>query len=178
MGKRRSRGFDLKPLKDYTLDEIIKVGAVGPYFRYGADGSEYKKSIAALKKCGMDEDVADARLSQIWVEVQDIDVYNRPTEIFKRAIGGDPVLDSMKDLESVTDAIFSYMNNIPRWCLGGRTPKEVPIPKEHREQLASFTAAMDRVTDMMKNTPRVGRNGPCPCGSGLKYKNCHGKNFS
>ena len=22
---------------------------------------------------------------------------------------------------------------------------------------------------------RVGRNDPCPCGSGLKYKNCHGK---
>ena len=24
-------------------------------------------------------------------------------------------------------------------------------------------------------TPHVGRNDPCPCGSGLKYKNCHGK---
>ena len=23
--------------------------------------------------------------------------------------------------------------------------------------------------------PRVGRNDPCPCGSGLKYKACHGK---
>ena len=30
------------------------------------------------------------------------------------------------------------------------------------------------------NTPitvgkKIGRNDPCPCGSGLKYKNCHGK---
>jgi len=24
--------------------------------------------------------------------------------------------------------------------------------------------------------PKVGRNEPCPCGSGKKYKNCHGKN--
>jgi preprotein translocase subunit SecA len=23
--------------------------------------------------------------------------------------------------------------------------------------------------------PKVGRNEPCPCGSGRKYKNCHGK---
>jgi preprotein translocase subunit SecA len=23
--------------------------------------------------------------------------------------------------------------------------------------------------------PKVGRNEPCPCGSGKKYKNCHGK---
>ena len=22
--------------------------------------------------------------------------------------------------------------------------------------------------------PKVGRNGPCPCGSGKKYKSCHG----
>ena len=33
--------------------------------------------------------------------------------------------------------------------------------------------------DTAKSTPKkstkVGRNAPCPCGSGLKYKNCHGK---
>ena len=23
----------------------------------------------------------------------------------------------------------------------------------------------------------VGRNDPCPCGSGKKYKNCHGRNL-
>jgi preprotein translocase subunit SecA len=23
--------------------------------------------------------------------------------------------------------------------------------------------------------PRVGRNDPCPCGSGKKYKHCHGR---
>ncbi len=25
--------------------------------------------------------------------------------------------------------------------------------------------------------PKVGRNDPCPCGSGKKYKNCHGRTF-
>ncbi|MGA5989073.1 SEC-C metal-binding domain-containing protein [Escherichia coli] len=24
-------------------------------------------------------------------------------------------------------------------------------------------------------TPPASRNAPCPCGSGLKYKQCHGK---
>jgi len=27
----------------------------------------------------------------------------------------------------------------------------------------------------VRTTPKVGRNDPCPCGSGKKYKNCHGK---
>lgn len=27
----------------------------------------------------------------------------------------------------------------------------------------------------IKSTHKVGRNDPCPCNSGMKYKNCHGK---
>ena len=27
----------------------------------------------------------------------------------------------------------------------------------------------------VKTVPKVGRNEPCPCGSGKKYKQCHGK---
>ncbi len=30
-------------------------------------------------------------------------------------------------------------------------------------------------TEVRKDTPDVGRNDPCPCGSGKKYKNCHGR---
>ena len=29
---------------------------------------------------------------------------------------------------------------------------------------------------IVNDTPKIGRNDPCPCGSGLKYKNCHGRN--
>ena len=29
---------------------------------------------------------------------------------------------------------------------------------------------------IVNDTPKIGRNDPCPCGSGKKYKNCHGKN--
>ena len=32
-----------------------------------------------------------------------------------------------------------------------------------------------RVAAFGGNVPRVGRNEPCPCGSGKKYKHCHGK---
>ena len=29
---------------------------------------------------------------------------------------------------------------------------------------------------IVNNGPKIGRNDPCPCGSGKKYKNCCGKN--
>ncbi len=31
-----------------------------------------------------------------------------------------------------------------------------------------------RVETIRRDTPKVGRNDPCPCGSGKKYKHCHG----
>jgi uncharacterized protein len=32
-----------------------------------------------------------------------------------------------------------------------------------------------RVQTVRRDVPKVGRNDPCPCGSGRKYKQCHGK---
>jgi preprotein translocase subunit SecA len=28
---------------------------------------------------------------------------------------------------------------------------------------------------VVRDAPKVGRNDPCPCGSGKKYKHCHGR---
>ena len=37
-------------------------------------------------------------------------------------------------------------------------------------------AIEDATKPVKRDTPKVGRNEPCPCGSGKKYKNCCGKN--
>ncbi|MEO7010163.1 MAG: SEC-C metal-binding domain-containing protein, partial [Caldimonas sp.] len=31
-----------------------------------------------------------------------------------------------------------------------------------------------KVDTVRRDTPKVGRNDPCPCGSGKKFKQCHG----
>ena len=38
------------------------------------------------------------------------------------------------------------------------------------------TASAMNTTTVVRSTPKVGRNDPCPCGSGKKYKNCCGRN--
>ena len=35
--------------------------------------------------------------------------------------------------------------------------------------------ATQRRPEPVKAAPKIGRNDPCPCGSGKKYKNCHGR---
>lgn len=54
--------------------------------------------------------------------------------------------------------------------------------KDNIENRAQHNAAQRDTRELQKPEPyraekKIGRNDPCPCGSGKKYKNCHGKNL-
>jgi preprotein translocase subunit SecA len=58
---------------------------------------------------------------------------------------------------------------------------EPPAVENVRYQHAGFDEVLGGpieeapIADPIQATPKVGRNDPCPCGSGKKYKHCHGK---
>ena len=59
-----------------------------------------------------------------------------------------------KDIRALKKIVDQYKNDMPIWAYNGYTKKEYnSMPKEKK----------------------VGRNDPCPCGSGKKYKKCCGK---
>jgi preprotein translocase subunit SecA len=79
---------------------------------------------------------------------------------------------------------FLFKADIP----GQQQPQNIeeakPIPaqplnlKETKEDLDSPTGVSEEdiaVTQPIRKEQTIGRNDECPCGSGLKYKNCHGK---
>lgn len=43
------------------------------------------------------------------------------------------------------------------------------------EEAAAVLSAQNGVAQVRLDEPKVGRNDPCPCGSGKKYKHCHGQ---
>ena len=56
-----------------------------------------------------------------------------------------------------------------------RTSKASLPGEEEQRAAASARQGEQQRTMPIKNAPKIGRNDPCPCGSGKKYKNCHGK---
>jgi preprotein translocase subunit SecA len=53
--------------------------------------------------------------------------------------------------------------------------KEFQRKKQRELEAASFAGAGDAGKPTQRRTgEKVGRNDPCPCGSGKKYKKCHG----
>jgi len=56
-----------------------------------------------------------------------------------------------------------------------RATKETLPSSEEQRQAASAQQGEKQRPQPIKAGPRIGRNDPCPCGSGKKYKNCHGR---
>lgn len=57
-------------------------------------------------------------------------------------------------------------------------PQQLIFQHEETSTAASedeSTADDAQIIPFTRNNPKVGRNHPCPCGSGKKYKQCHGK---
>jgi preprotein translocase subunit SecA len=86
--------------------------------------------------------------------------------------------------QQVTTAIFRLDQESPAfvgslWQITETTHEEVESSSSYSEdsgggQLEPGQTA-EAIDPIINNQPKVGRNDPCPCGSGKKFKKCHGK---
>ncbi len=77
-----------------------------------------------------------------------------------------------KDMQAATDAqVLSLLSHIGAGAYQAEEQKLKETQKHMKE--AGAEGKGDALPASAK--PKVGRNDPCPCGSGKKYKNCHGK---
>ena len=81
--------------------------------------------------------------------------------------------------EQVSEFIFKSRVNTeaPRRApsqRAGRQRRPQPRSPQGRRAAAASGDAEFASQQAMGNMPKVGRNAPCPCGSGKKYKRCHG----
>jgi preprotein translocase subunit SecA len=75
-------------------------------------------------------------------------------------------------MEAIKEEIATYLFNVEVQVEGGNKvqAKGLEQPEAQSESL-KYTAADE---DGVSRSTDVSRNGPCPCGSGKKYKRCHG----
>jgi preprotein translocase subunit SecA len=53
-------------------------------------------------------------------------------------------------------------------------PGASALPPRQGSPTPARTGGDDVIKTVRREEPKVGRNDPCPCGSGKKYKKCHG----
>lgn len=83
---------------------------------------------------------------------------------------------SFEVLQQITAFIMTVYNDTRMWALKGHKPTEVRKEKENTIPTALFNQPQGTSNVIDMNTrQKVGRNDPCPCGSGKKYKKCCGR---
>ena len=109
----------------------------------------------------------------------------------------DPIIIYKMEAFNLFKGMLSSMNKeIVSFLFKGEIPGQAPQQVQEakpvvqpkviatKEDLSSPTGVSEedidnksgQVTQPIKKDQVIGRNDECPCGSGLKYKNCHGKN--
>ena len=97
------------------------------------------------------------------------DLWGRATEEMVRTL-------FLLHIASADDPQMLGARSRPTQGLNYSGPDEAPDwrgPQRPPGQMDARTA--QAIKQVVRKEPKVGRNDPCPCGSGKKYKKCHGQ---
>ena len=98
----------------------------------------------------------------------------------------DPLIEYKKEsfdlfqemMERVQDRVVKYLWKmdvvVEREEESQRVQRALPPPKP-KQQPMYFSSGEPQAQTVKRKEAKVGRNDPCPCGSGKKYKKCHGE---
>lgn len=174
--------------KEFTKEEIAKA-AIMPYPHIGgASRDALKKQLIAL---GKSEKGAEDFLLDRWLKKQN-DTMNPLLGIDTKQY------DSFEQVQELLPYLTDYINKMPFWKFKGWSSEEIAAKRPKLrpgqkprivmgpnmrargitsfEQLQEMAARGEEIPDdVYLPAKKVGRNDPCPCGSGKKYKYCCGR---
>ena len=164
--KERASNWDYEYLLGKLTEETIRV---------------YEEKIARYKEEGIDFSEVERMVLLKNIDSKWIDHIDAMDQLRKgislRGYGNvDPVIEYKKEgyemFEDLTDAIQDDTATL----LLKAELKKIPVLK--KEEKRDFVTNQEGSTVMRRPAKKkIGRNDPCPCGSGKKYKDCCGKNI-
>lgn len=192
--------LDVKPeefqkLGESGLKDLIKKEVKAFYDRkeerYGSELMSQVERFAVLN-------VIDNKWKEHLREMDDLKeginfrAYGQKDPLIEYKMDGFKMFGEMMDSISkdIINFIFKFTTQTPEKQQPLNAPKQVNMSRLRTSHASSagmgFIGGTDPAqsegnqqggkVETVKVGPKVGRNDPCPCGSGKKYKNCHGKN--
>jgi len=197
-------GFDLRnkdavawgeEAKRFDFDTILGYGEM-PYPVIASKATEKVKKL--LKEYGLPGITPEQALRDIWIHKQDESRIN-DFSVFE----GLMAVKNFSEVQKTLPVVIEILNEIPYWRLRGNSSEEsynrrMAKPRQSGQKpritvgpnlRAMGIESFEQIQEMARRgeslppspgpasaaNARVGRNDPCPCGSGKKYKHCCGK---
>ncbi len=166
-------------LRPFTPQDALKAGAGSPYFVYGLDTDEGRKLVEMLGNLGYAGEDLVREEHDIWMNAQMSGKKDTTEAIFASVTRKQDEIVSFEDYDDCMEIVAKYANTLPKWLLKGYSSNEKNCLK------VVLQTEDDPMRSMVRKNPLLGLfvppappDDPCPCGSRLSYRNCHGKNKS
>lgn len=147
----------------------------------------YRQFVAYLvKRWDIEKDIADAITADLIDRIQHGD---SPSELIE-GLQEELELEDIEQTQQLVDLMFPLMNKTRLWALKGFSPDEIIEEKKKHSKTPPMYPFANIAVDAIPPTSQVrgaspaiydfqtkkkfGRNDPCPCGSGKKFKKCCG----
>ena len=148
-------GMEVKNVVALVFDEVVR--------RYEEKAEEVKA--LGINIADIERTVLLKQVDFMWIDHIDAMTILR-NEIFTRT---DPITSYKQEgFEMFEDMIERIRKNTSTILLNGKVERTSMV----RKPVQNLVAGPVKVKTVVKIGPKVGRNAPCPCGSGKKYKNC------
>lgn len=154
-----------KPYYVPNKEELLKYSDMSYYEK----PNQYHDLMKYIKKNFFAGDNEKAELlceNMIWKCRDDF----RPQEAFEIFNTFEVNFRDEKQVNEVLQLVMNLSNNVRLWENNGHTPQEI-FEKFEKSNLKPLTDNPFQFGGTVKKE-KAGRNDPCPCGSGKKYKKC------
>ncbi|MBO5926745.1 MAG: SEC-C domain-containing protein, partial [Clostridia bacterium] len=143
--------------------------------------SVYEEKVAKYKELGIDFNDVERfvllkNVDSKWIDhIDAMDTLKRGISL--RGYAHENPINAYKKegLEMFDNMIYNIQNDTVNLLLKAEI-KSTPQKREQPKDLTEGGGGTETQPKTIVKGKKVGRNDPCPCGSGLKYKNCCGKN--
>ena len=163
--KERAENWDFEYLVSELSEEVIRVyeEKIERYKNEGLDFGQVEK-IVLLKN-----------IDNKWID--HIDAMDQLRKgISLRGYGNvDPVVEYKKEGYEMFEDLTSSIQDDTCTILLKAELQKIPVHVEEKKNLSEGGGSSERKSSVQVAIKKIGRNDPCPCGSGKKYKDCCGK---
>lgn len=185
--------WDLKALVEYAAGNLFNTGEVSEEDLKGKDAEEISEFLMEKVRARYTEKAAELEPEQFrefekvillrtvdskWMDhIDQMDQLRQGIHL--RAYGqNDPLREyQMEGFAMFEEMIASIEDEVAKYFMKAQIRENLQRQEvvKNTQAVAGGQDGKKKVRKPIVKSETVGRNDPCPCGSGKKYKNCHGK---
>ncbi|AKL94420.1 putative protein DUF1745 [Clostridium aceticum] len=149
----------------FSYDEIYEAGGIGFVDRNDA----YERMMKLIKDhYNIMPNEAGSLVEECIYAIRTGESINNIAQFIQRHLE----VPNFETMKRFTEEIIYLNNNTRQWMIKGYTPEE--LAQREKPHLMPTSSAGNGEVFNIKTKKKIGRNDPCPCGSGKKYKKCCG----